>query len=277
MKTKHNKKRNTAFVYEALVKEATVAILKNDSNRRNIAIKVIKKHFKPGSVLRRDLDCYRSLCENQNLDRVMAEKILREAKLQHKLIDPTGLFKQQTKLIHDVNKDVSPSVFANFVPNYKSLATIMQIFSDRISPKNQIILENEIIQRMTIGREEVEKGEVIDGLVYKTFATKFNKKYENELLNEQKQLLHYYVASFADNAVELKLFLNEELPRLTTALRTAQDINEIKEDEEMLTKTQSVIDRLETLGASEINEELLLTVMRTQALVKEIYNDAHNH
>jgi len=277
MKTKHNKKRNTAFVYEALVKEATVAILKNDSNRRNIAIKVIKKHFKPGSVLRRDLDCYRSLCENQNLDRVMAEKILREAKLQHKLIDPTGLFKQQTKLIHDVNKDVSPSVFANFVPNYKSLATIMQIFSDRISPKNQIILENEIIQRMTIGREEVEKGEVIDGLVYKTFATKFNKKYENELLKEQKQLLHYYVASFADNAVELKLFLNEELPRLTTALRTAQDINEIKEDEEMLTKTQSVIDRLETLGASEINEELLLTVMRTQALVKEIYNDAHNH
>ena len=277
MKTKHNKKRNTAFVYEALVKEATVAILKNDSNRRNIAIKVIKKHFKPGSVLRRDLDCYRSLCENQNLDRVMAEKILREAKLQHKLIDPTGLFKQQTKLIHDVNKDVSPSVFANFVPNYKSLATIMQIFSDRISPKNQIILENEIIQRMTIGREEVEKGEVIDGLVYKTFATKFNKKYENELLNEQKQLLHYYVASFADNAVELKLFLNEELPRLTTALRTAQDINEIKEDEEMLTKTQSVIDRLETLGASEINEELLLTVMRTQALVKEIYNNADNN
>ena len=77
--------------------------------------------------------------------------------------------------------------------------------------------------------------------------------------------------------MELKLFLNEELPRLTTALRTAQDINEIKEDEEMLTKTQSVIDRLETLGASEINEELLLTVMRTQALVKEIYNDAHNH
>ena len=30
MKIKHNKKRNTAFVFEALVKEATAAVLKGD-------------------------------------------------------------------------------------------------------------------------------------------------------------------------------------------------------------------------------------------------------
>ena len=35
MKAKHNKKRNTAFVYEALIKEATYAILKNDEKRIN--------------------------------------------------------------------------------------------------------------------------------------------------------------------------------------------------------------------------------------------------
>ena len=150
MKIKHNKKRNTAFVYEALVKEATVAILKNDSERRDKAIKIIKKHFKPGSVLRKDLDCYRSLSENQNVDKQTAEKILREVKIQKRLIDPGGLFKQQTKLIHDVNKEASSSVFGNFVPNYKSLATIMQIFSDKISPKNQVILENEIIEKMVV-------------------------------------------------------------------------------------------------------------------------------
>jgi hypothetical protein len=88
MKIKHNKKRNTALVYEALVKEATVAILKNDSERKDKAIRIIKKHFKPGSVLKKDLDCYRSLSENQNLDRLTAEKILREVKLQKRLIDP---------------------------------------------------------------------------------------------------------------------------------------------------------------------------------------------
>ena len=61
MKIKHNKKRNTAFVYEAIVKEITVAIIKNDHERKNKAVSILKKHFKPGSVLSKHLECYRSL------------------------------------------------------------------------------------------------------------------------------------------------------------------------------------------------------------------------
>ena len=34
MKNKHNKKRNTAFVFEALAREATVAIIKGDTERK---------------------------------------------------------------------------------------------------------------------------------------------------------------------------------------------------------------------------------------------------
>ena len=277
MKIKHNKKRNTAFVYEALVKEATVAILKNDSERKDKAIKIIKKHFKPGSVLRKDLDCYRSLSENQSIDRLTAEKILREVKLQKRLIDPSGLFKQQTKLIHDVNKEVSSSVFGNFVPNYKSLATIMQIFSDKISPKNQVILENEIIEKMVVRLPGIENGEQIDGIVYKTFAKKINEKYDNELLKEQKELLTYYVSSFADNALELKTFLNDEIPRLKEQLEKAKTLDEVKEDEEMFNKTQKVIEHLSSFAKEDVNESVLLTIMKTQKLVKEIYPNADNN
>ena len=276
MKIRHNKKRNTAFVYEALVKEATVAILKNDAEKRDKAIKIIKKHFKPGSVLRKDLDCYRSLCENQNLDRLTAEKILKEVKLQKRLIDPTGLFKQQTKLVHDVNKEVSPSVFKNFVPSYKSLATIMQIFSDKISPKDQVILENEIVQRMLVESKEVQHTEQIDSLIYKTFAAKFNERYDNNLLKEQKELLNYYVSSFADNGLELKIFMNEEISRLKQQLEKGKNIAEIKEDNEMLNKTQKVIERLNSFAKEDITDDVLLTVMKTQKLVKEMYNDANN-
>ena len=276
MKIRHNKKRNTAFVYEALVKEATVAILKNDAEKRDKAIKIIKKHFKPGSVLRKDLDCYRSLCENQNLDRLTAEKILKEVKLQKRLIDSTGLFRQQTKLVHDVNKEVSPSVFKNFVPSYKSLATIMQIFSDKISPKDQVILENEIVQRMLVESKEVQHTEQIDSLVYKTFAAKFNERYDSNLLKEQKELLNYYVSSFADNGLELKIFMNEEISRLKQQLEKGKNIAEIKEDNEMLNKTQKVIERLNSFAKEDITDDVLLTVMKTQKLVKEMYNDANN-
>ena len=35
MKTRHNKKRNTALVYEALIREATVSILKEEHETKN--------------------------------------------------------------------------------------------------------------------------------------------------------------------------------------------------------------------------------------------------
>jgi hypothetical protein len=49
MKTKYNKKRNTAFVYEALIREGTSAILQGDHDRKNTVVKLIKKHFTPDS------------------------------------------------------------------------------------------------------------------------------------------------------------------------------------------------------------------------------------
>ena len=35
MRLKHNKKRNTAFVYEALVRELTESVVKNNKNKQN--------------------------------------------------------------------------------------------------------------------------------------------------------------------------------------------------------------------------------------------------
>ena len=271
MKIKHNKKRNTAFVYEALVREATVAILKNDRERKNKVISIIKKHFHNESMLHKDLEFYRCLYENQNLDQKTSEKILREVRLQKQLVDSKYLFEQQTKLIRDINKELSSEVFNNFVPNYRTLATIDQIFSLKTSPKDCVILENEIVNNM---RSKVVNGAAVpvDNLTYNTFVKKFNEKYESELLNEQKELLTYYIASFADNALELKVFLNEELSRLKTKLIESKEAEEIGNDEDMLRKTDEVIEKLQSFTTAEITEDVLSTVLKTQSLVEEIYN-----
>lgn len=277
MKIKHNKKRNTAFVYEALVREATVAALRGDSEKRKKVIQIIRKHFKPDSLLKRELDCYRSLYENQNLSAEMCEKIIKEAKISSRLIDPRGLFKAQSELIDDVNKEVSPSVFANFVPNYKSLATISQIFSGKLSPKRSIVLENYIIDNMSKSPEAPKDQSPVDNIVFKSFVKKFNDKYGTELLEEQKQLLSYYVASFTDNSLELKMYLNEEIARLKGEVAKAHQVPEIKEDENMVQKTQKIATKLDGLATQTINEEVLLTVMKTQKLVKEIYNNGDSN
>ena len=112
-----------------------------------------------------------------------------------------------------------------------------------------------------------------DNIVFRKFVGKFNNKYGTELLEEQKQLLSHYVASFADNSLELKMYLNEEISRLKDEVAKAHQIPEIKEDERMIEKTQKIATRLDSLASQTINEEVLLTVMKTQKLVKEIYNN----
>ena len=90
-------------------------------------------------------------------------------------------------------------------------------------------------------------------------------------------MLSYYIASFTDNSVELKMFLNEEITRLKKEMVNAKNISEIKEDDEMITKTNKIIEKLENFASQNINEDVLLTVMRTQELVKEIYSDGDSN
>ena len=148
MKVKHNKKRNTAVIYETLLKDMTAAILKGDNSRKQAIISILKEHFSIGTTLNKDLSCYRSIYETRDLSAETSQRIILEAKRQRASLDPKELFEAQTRTIHDINKKVDPSIFSNFVPNYKTLATIHQIFSDNLSPKERVLLENKIVEIM---------------------------------------------------------------------------------------------------------------------------------
>ena len=277
MRIKHNKKRNTAFVYEALVRENTIAILKGDKERQQKIVEVLKKHFNTSGVLKRDLDCYQSLYENKGLDLETNKRILKESKLQKHLIDDAELFEAQTDLIHDINKTISTEVFSNFVPNYKSLATIDQIFSISTSPKNRVILENQLMETLSQQEDSNAVPSQIDNVVYRSFVKKFNEKYDNELLEEQKQLLSLYITSFSDNALSLKTYLNEEIARLKGAMKNASLHENIKDDLEMIEKSEKILDKLQSYANENINESLLSTVLKTQKLVKEIQSDGSDN
>jgi hypothetical protein len=276
MKTKYNKKRNTAFVFEVLIREGTSAILQGDHDRKNTVVKLIKKHFAPDSTLYKHLQCYQSLYETSGLDRNTCEKIMREPKLAHRVLDPHGLFVSQTDLINDVNKELEPSVFNNFVPNYKSLANIHKMFSTNVSPKNSVILEELVLEHMS-RTEEAEEQVEIDNVVVESFVEKFNTKYDNKLLTEQKQLLNLYISSFVDNSLELKMFLNEEIARLKSSLLESRSQEEIVSDESMVEKTEQVLELLENYKDTEADQNMLLTILKVQQLVGEIENNASSN
>jgi len=272
MKIKHNKKRNTAFVFEALIKEITIAILKENSERRDAAIAIVKEHFSPDTILFRHLQCYRSLYENQNLSQETSEKILKEAKLASRLLDKEGLFKSQTELIKDVNKELTPKFFNNFVPNYKTLATIDQIFSDKLSPSACVMLEGQLTDMMCQESDPTENAPV-DDVVVSSFVNRFNTKYDTELLENQKTLLNNYISAFSDNALSLKMFLVQEITRLRARKQDMCNSPEILKDADMLQKTEQVFEKLEAYQSSPITDDMILAILRTQQLEQEIFEN----
>ena len=277
MKIRHNKKRNTAFVYEALIRENTAAILKKNNEKHHKIITLLKKHFAPNTILRKDLDCYRSLYEKRGFDEATNEKILLESKIQKSSISDSVLFDAQSELIRDVNKNLSSSIFNNFVPNYKTLATIAQVFGDSMSPANRVILENQILSTMSEKTIPQTRAREIDSVVYRSFVKKFNEKYDNELLEEQKELLSHYISSFADNALTLKTFLNEEISRLKVIMAAAPLHEHIKDDEDMVKKSRQILEKLDSYAMEGVNDDILSTILKTQKLAKELTKDGDSN
>lgn len=269
-KLKHNKKRNTAFLFEALVKELTKASIANDTKKRTAISSILKKHFKKSGVLFQELDLYRSVNEAKDTDRITAERILSEAKRTYSNLSGDNIFSAQSELIDDINKEVGDSTYANFVPNYKNLATLSQIFSDGIRMKDRVLLENKIICNMIKDAERPDQMHHISNLTYKTFTNKFNESYSNDLHEEQKDLLSKYILSFVDNGLELKTYLNEEIGRLKEEVSSSKEAEEVNSDDTMIQNTDKVLEMLESFAEEAIDEEQIRKILKIQDLVREV-------
>jgi hypothetical protein len=272
MKMRHNKKRNTGFLYEALIVELTKTVVTSELDKKNRITAILKEFFKPGSVLAEELEHYRSLNETDSMQPYTAEKLLCESRNQYSMLNKKEIFKTQTRLVNKINKTVSKDVFNNFVPNYKSLATIYQIFNDSLSIKKRVILEEEILKKMIKAPPEQKEMEIknIDNIVFNSFSKKFNNKYLS-LHEEQKKLLKTYVTAVADNSISLKVFLNEEIRRLKSKLEESlKNTEEITSDESMVHRTEEVIGFLDSCSSKLVDQSMVEKVLKIQELAREI-------
>tara|TARA_R100001126_G_scaffold94172_1_gene64978 strand:- start:693 stop:1505 length:813 start_codon:yes stop_codon:yes gene_type:complete len=266
---KHNKKRNTAFIYEALVREIVKQSVAKDNKKRNAAIQIMKEVFAPKTQLRKELELYKTLLENNNLKENIAEKILIETKNQHSFLNQEQLFKEQSIAISKINKQLSKDVFNNFVPNYKYLATISQVFGSVSSPKTKVLLETKVVERLTSSPTKETQTPQVSSLVVKTFTKRFNDSYST-LLESQKQLLSKYISSFADNGLEFNFYLSEEIGRLTEVVANAQTLDESKSDDNIKENLKKVQNILENINKEPMSKKTLYSVLQIQQLEKEI-------
>jgi hypothetical protein len=273
-KTKHNKKRNTAFLYEALVREMTKAVVSQDKKRKNNIIDILKESFSSNKILGQELRLYQTILESTDLDSITAEKLLYKIREAYATLDMQEIYDAQSSVINRINKEIGSAVYNNFVPNYKSIATVSQLFgadSSAAGIKKGVILEQNVLETLTSDTTKEPETEMkpIDNIVFKTFTSKFNEAYGEGLLSEQKELLNRYILSFSSDT-DMKIYLNEELGRLHVALQKALNTDEVKSDGTMTESTNSVISMIEEFRNTPVDKNLVEKVLKIQNLVHEI-------
>jgi len=268
MKFKHNKKRNTAFVFESLVREVVKSIISEDKEKKDVVVSTLKKFFNKDTELYKELQIYKSILEARNFETGMKEKILQEARTQHSALNREKLFKSQSALIKEINSNFTKDIFNNFVPNYKNLATIYNLLNMDMSPKKKVILEAKLIEELQ--KLEEEKQLPSDKLTFNVFMKNYNEKYNNSLLSEQRKLLNTYILSFSDNGLSMKVFLNEEIGRIKTKLGETRKTKMVQDNEQIKEKISQVEAMVEGFKEKPIEQESLKNILKIQSLLSEM-------
>jgi hypothetical protein len=270
IKMKHNKKRNTAFLFEALVKELTKAVVYGKKQEQRVISSIIKEHFNKSSILEKELKLYKQLCETKEFPREHAEKLVNRIKDEYEKLDEQEIFNEQSKLIAKINKTVGVQVYDNFVPNYKTLATVSQIFNRSVPQTQKIILEQEMVGALT-SKLIVEKKELepIDKITFKVAIDKFNKHYNERILPEQKELLSRFI-NFSDDDVELKIYLSEELSRIKDEIKKIKSNDIIKESYDLKDQVEELRIMVEEIKFDKVTADVVEKVLKIYEFLNEV-------
>ena len=223
-KMHHAKKRNSGLIYEFLVRAISAAIIENDNKRSAVALKLLKKYFKPETDLYREFRLINALVKTSVSSEHTAASILVEAKRAARESNCAALDKEKSLLIRDINCVLNDeNFFDRHISEYKDYATVQQLLNCWRSDYSQVDIaqlakyEERLMNRLTAKKlDEVvvpaahDEGPGMNRLVMKLMMKRLNEKYSSSLLPEQKSLIKAYAFSSArDDVTSMKQRLTE--------------------------------------------------------------------
>ena len=280
-KIKHSKYKNTGILFEMLVRQIAADTMHGQKTK---ALPILKRHFKSGTELGKELQLYRTIQEEEFKTENSAQKFLQACISARKSLNESALRRQKYNLIKEINDSfIVENFFKSRVSNYTMLASIFKLFEyAEVDNPAQIVrskstLVEHILRNALLNPVKVKKGNVIKEqysvqekdvrlLSYKMLIDKFNNKY-NGLNERQKNVLREYINNVS-NTVSLKEFIQKEIPVIQKALtrasaRVGSKIIKIK--------LQEVNNMISEIGnTSTIKDKHVLTILKYHELIKEL-------
>jgi hypothetical protein len=204
----HNKKRNAGLLYEFLVRTISNALVEGDQKRSATALRILKRHFKPGTELHREFRLINSLIKTTVSSPMVASSIIGEAKEAACSYDMTTLDREKSLLIKHINHALRDDNFYDQQINeYKMYATVQTLLNNWRAPSRdkdiarlatyEDQLTNWLVSEKVEADDQLlnEESNGMSRLLMKVMTKKLNEKYMGVLDESQKGLLKAYVFS----------------------------------------------------------------------------------
>lgn len=222
----HNKKRNTGLLYEFLIRAISQSLVAGNQKKSSVALKVIKRHFKPGTELYKEYRLINSLVKTTVSSEAVAASIIQEAKAAARSYEPKALDREKSLLIGTINRAINDEDFYDSQVNeYRIYATIQTLLNDWRSPDHDLgrlaQYEDQLLRHLVTPKVEVPDALITEDspgtsrLLMKVMMKKLNEKYAGVLSEEQRNLVRAYAFSTAnDDPESIKKKLVEVKERL---------------------------------------------------------------
>ncbi len=207
MSKNHQKKRNAALLYEWLVYTISRSLIDGDKKRSSAALKLLKRHFKPGTELHREFRLINSLVKTTVSSEAVAASIMREAKDAARRHDMKALDQEKSLLIHGINKTMDEYFYDQQVDEYRTYATVQTLLNDWRTQEPDLQrmakYEDQLVSWLMsekLAKPDVTVSEDTNGsarLLMKVLMKRLNEKYTGTLNTTQKGLVRAYAFSTA--------------------------------------------------------------------------------
>ena len=273
-KLKHSKFKNTGILFELLVRQIASDTL---ANKDSLALEIIKKHFKKGTELNKELKLYQSLTKENFDNQYQAQEFVNIVLQERNTLNESILRRQKYNLIKSIKESfVMEDFFKYRVNNYREMASVYKLFENNssTSPKEYVTCKNTILETITKTKTHVVaestnvdyegESKEVRMLAYKFLVESFNSKY-TKLSDEQQFILKNYINN-VDNSAKLKSFVVSEIKKLKKSFKSIKVSDKVAQIK--LNETVNLIDTITT--SKVINENQILSLLRYHELLQEL-------
>jgi hypothetical protein len=282
MKRFHNKRRNSALLYEFLVRHISKCLLEGKKEEADKAMFLSKKYFSIDSPLKEELTLFK-IFETTKVKSVdSARKILETVYSASKKINSRKIDEYKSKLIKEINYTFNDENFYNAkVPNYTFLASLQTLLNEArfkksvIDEVKKIQLEDYIVgflmkETPKKGGEELIVNPQYNAAVYKFVVNRFHQKYDGKLNESQKKLLMKFISfQISGKDKDLKEFLKKEVVSVGEKIKLIKEETLLK-DSDLMKKLKECRERLLGLNFDAIDDSKIFEVLQYLKLVEEI-------